>query len=35
MPNQTVMSLEMSGRVVNVEQLATNFIDIISDCVCL
>lgn len=33
MPNYTVMSLEKSGRVVDVEQLATNFIDIISDCV--
>ena len=32
MPNMTVMSLEKSGRVVDVEQLATNFIDIISDC---
>ena len=30
--NRDVMMLEQSGRVVDVEKLATNFIDIISDC---
>ena len=29
---RTAMMLEQSGRVVDVEKLATNFIDIISDC---
>lgn len=29
---RTIMMLEQSGRVVDVEKLATNFIDIISDC---
>lgn len=30
--NREIMMLEQSGRVVDVEKLATNFIDIISDC---
>ena len=32
MPNRMIMELEQKGRVVSIEQLATNFIDIISDC---
>ena len=30
--NREIVMLEQSGRVVDVEKLATNFIDIISDC---
>lgn len=32
MPNNMIRRLEQSGRVMDIEKLATNFVDIISDC---